>query len=463
MINFRGTLVISTLIWFVISLTGLTFIVYHLWQNSEFKSQQMLHKELAVHMRDDHPIFEGADYNKESLSEIFHTQMLLGPDFEFYVLDNEGNVSSSAGGKSPIVENQVDLTPINAFLNGEELPILGDDPRNPSSKRVFSAAFVENEYMEGYLYVVIGRKHAAAKSDLENYLPFGYLGFVVILLIFAYAYIVFQLVVVKLIKPLQKMISEVERAAGSGFRVTPPFSISTPELQPFADKYKDMVSLIQQQFIEIKVQEAKRAKHMRQMRHDLKTPLSNVLGYLETWRISHGEDDSLIETAYKNARTLDERVNQQMVVEKRPQSDVELSMTTIDVSWMMDEVIDRFRMALSKKSVQLISSIDKNTHVTGDPQLLSRVFDNLMENAVRHCPDSSTILLSAIRKKGVIEFTVKNIISADPKGGTHGIGIQIIQAILSLHQSLLDNEISSEWYIARFTLAEKVVAQKRIQ
>ncbi|ODA29839.1 hypothetical protein A8L45_21535 [Veronia pacifica] len=454
--NFRGTLIISTLIWFVVSLAGLTLIVYYFWQNSEFRSQQELHKELAVHMRDDNPIFEGDDYNKESLGEIFHTQMLLGPDFEFYMLDENGKVSSSAGGKSPIIDDSVDLAPINAFLEGESLPILGDDPRNPVDKRVFSVALVQNDSMKGYLYVVIGRKHAEAKSNLENYLPFGYLGFIILLLIFMYVYVVFQLVVIKLIKPLQKMISEVEKAAGNGFRITPPLSISTPELQPFAEKYRDMVSLIQQQFIEIKVQEAKRAKHMRQVQHDLKTPLSNVLGYLETWRIHHGEDDPLIETSYKNAQTLHERVNQQLVVAKRPQSEVELAMTTLSVRGMVDEIAERFNLAMLKKSLRLETVLDEEAHIVGDPQLLSRVFDNLMENAIRHCPENSTINFTVRRNKGKVDFAVTNIIAGNSVSGTFGIGIQIVQAILSLHQSILENHISSDTYTAQFSLTEKI-------
>ena len=185
--NYKTRLVLLTGCWFLLSILVIGSLFNYQQAYVEQRTQQNLHRELAAHMRDDSPLMEGSDYNPKALKSIFHTLMLLGPDFEIYFLDNDGNIKSHAAPEGKVISQQVNLSPINAFLSGKPFPILGDDPRNTARQKVFSVApIMEGSTTLGYLYVVIGseqRALAAQFSDVDsltsltNYLGgFGSLG-----------------------------------------------------------------------------------------------------------------------------------------------------------------------------------------------------------------------------------------------------------------------------------------------
>ncbi|MCG7586306.1 sensor histidine kinase, partial [Photobacterium sp. OFAV2-7] len=89
--NFKLRLLLLTGMWFALSALLIGSLFNYQQQVIEQRTQQTLHRELAAHMRDDNPLMHGTDYNPKALKSIFHTLMLLGPDFEIYFLDQQGN------------------------------------------------------------------------------------------------------------------------------------------------------------------------------------------------------------------------------------------------------------------------------------------------------------------------------------------------------------------------------------
>lgn len=135
--SFKSRLVLFTSLWFLLVSVVIAY-TYH-WQKEtiEHRTKQSLHKELAVHMRDDNPLMIGTDYNPKALKSIFHTLMLIGPDFDIYFLDSQGNITTNAAPEGTVLANQIDLAPIQQFLNDEPYPILGEDPINQALLKYF--------------------------------------------------------------------------------------------------------------------------------------------------------------------------------------------------------------------------------------------------------------------------------------------------------------------------------------
>ncbi|MGF1816717.1 hypothetical protein L4D02_18455, partial [Vibrio splendidus] len=73
--SFKSRLVLFTSLWFLLVSVVIAY-TYH-WQKEtiEQRTKQSLHKDLAVHMRDDNPLMIGTDYNPKALKSIFHTLM----------------------------------------------------------------------------------------------------------------------------------------------------------------------------------------------------------------------------------------------------------------------------------------------------------------------------------------------------------------------------------------------------
>ncbi len=167
--SFKSRLVVFTSLWFCIASVVIA-LTYH-WQREtiEQRTTQSLHQHLATHMRDDNPLMIGTDYNPKALKSIFHTLMLIGPDFDIYFLDTQGRITTHAAPEGVSLAEEINLAPIHQFLRRGHFPILGDDPRHPDEKTVFSvAAIQEAGEVMGYLYVVIGSSKHSAIAKVEN-------------------------------------------------------------------------------------------------------------------------------------------------------------------------------------------------------------------------------------------------------------------------------------------------------
>ncbi|WP_407333525.1 sensor histidine kinase [Enterovibrio sp. 27052020O] len=466
--TFKHRLLLFTIVWFLFSAALLTALSVSVWKENEFRAKQILHSELAVHMRDDNPLMVGDDYSTEALSSIFHTLMLLGPDFEIYFLDPEGNITTSGPPIEDVQRRKIDVAPIQQFLDSQPYPILGDDPLSHSGKNVFSAAQIDaGGKVAGYLYVVIGRSENGALLDSESLLLYAPVVFAALVAILLFALCVYRMVFRHIITPGRLMVHQIEQAASSEFRVTPPLKFSTAELQELASQYRRMMAVIQQQFIQLRIQEAQRREHLVQLSHDLKTPLANVLGYLETWRIQHNEGRGMIDTAYHNAQRLQRHLKEQLDAARSPTAKVVLSYQEIDVNALLQEIKQRFALSAKHKLVDIVVSADIQISVIADEQLINRVFDNLLENAIRHSPSHSTILIDAAKASARrVGFRISNSVEKGSASGSLGMGTKIVEAILSLHQSQLerieeDLTESFSVYFELSSIADKTSSQIR--
>ncbi|KXF82845.1 sensor histidine kinase [Enterovibrio coralii] len=352
---FKHRLLLFTLLWFLVSAAVLTTLSVRVWEENELRTQQSLHRELALHMRDDNPLMVGDDYSPKALSSIFHTLMLLGPDFEIYFLDPDGNITTSGPPIENVQRTQIDTTPIKQFLAGEPFPILGQDPLMPSREKVFSAAQIDDGgKVAGYLYVVIGSQQRIALSDPQSLLQYVPVVAGALIVILLFALVVYRMVYRQIIRPGRTMVKQIEDAALSEFRITPPLNFNAAELQDMASQYRRMMAVIQQQFIQLRVQEAQRREYLVQLSHDLKTPLANILGYLETWRIQHKEGQGMIDTAYHNALRLQQHLKDQLEAARSPSAKVVLSYQEIDVAELLSDVKKRFELSLRQKHIEMI-------------------------------------------------------------------------------------------------------------
>ncbi|MFL7012516.1 sensor histidine kinase [Enterovibrio norvegicus] len=438
--TFKNRLLFFTLIWFVGSAAVLTKLSVDVWEGNELKTQQSLHRDLARHMRDDNPLMVGDDYSPAALSSIFHTLMLLGPDFEIYFLDPEGNITTSGPPLDDVQRQHVSVEPIKAFLAEEPLPILGQDPMTEDRDMVFSAAQItDNGIVAGYLYVVIGSQQRNAVTHPDNFLQYAPIVLAALVAISLFAVGVYRMVFKRIIIPGRNMVRQIEDAATSEFRITPPLALTSYELQELAEQCRRMMGVIQQQFIQLRIQEAQRREYLLQLSHDLKTPLANILGYIETWRLQHKEGCGMIDTAYHNAQRLDRYLKDQLAAARSPTAKIVLAYRELDVETLLEEVKARFELPLKKKKVDLVISNAPDLFVVADEQLINRVFDNLIENAIRHSPHRSSILLDVSKTSArKVVFTFINTVAKNGDSGSLGMGNKIVEAILSLHQTHLE-------------------------
>ncbi|GHA64697.1 sensor histidine kinase [Photobacterium aphoticum] len=458
--NFKLRLVLLTCGWFLFSVVLLGSLFYYQHTTVEQRTQQSLHRDLATHMRDDSPLMIGHDYNPKALKAIFHTLMLLGPDFEIYFLDQYGQVQSHAAPKGREIASHVDLAPINQFLSNASFPILGDDPRHPDQKTVFSVAPIFDEQQIspiGYLYVVIGsEQHALLAQDAWQALfPFS-----PILLLLAIALIgglslsLYVLVTTSLLRPIQTITQQLQQQAQNDFLLPRTFTAQVPELTPITKQFYAMAQTISRQFLQLQQQEQQRRELLMQLSHDLKTPLSSIMGYLETWTIQNQPADPLILTAQKNAQKLADLLQQQMTLARAATANAKntVAFDSVKLSDIIDEVLANVKPQADKKALRLSLSLPPEDTLVADTHLLQRLFTNLFDNAIRHAPSHGRITL---RVQHLDEgYAVQLFNAVDPKAptGSLGLGTKIIRSILMLHHSHLTTRQSDAQFEQAFVL-----------
>lgn len=453
--SFKSRLVVFTSLWFC--LAAVVIALTYNWQKEtiELRTKQSLHKELASHMRDDNPLMIGTDYNPKALKSIFHTLMLIGPDFEIYFLDSQGNITTHAAPEGAEIMGAVDLNPIKQFLNDQPFPILGEDPRNRGEHKVFSVAAIEElGSTVGYLYVVIGSTRHDAIANAQVDTPYIALAGLVLVSILGFALGAYVLVKRSLLNPIERVTKQLQQQAEHDFRLQPDFTHQVPELVPIANSYQMMAKHIQQQFLQLEYQSSHRRQSLLQLSHDLKTPLSSVLGYLETWRLQHPESDPLIDVAFRNCEKLSTQLHSLLDAARKEAPMPNYEYRPVDLGALMAECAETMQSQFSRKEVVLKVDIDSEIQTVGDKGLLERLVLNLLENALRHSPIGSEVHCQAhlSEDKSRIHFAFVNHIEEEAEGGSLGIGTKIVQSILMLHHSYLETNATSSQYQQKFTL-----------
>ncbi|MDY7037152.1 MAG: histidine kinase dimerization/phospho-acceptor domain-containing protein, partial [Thermodesulfobacteriota bacterium] len=260
---------------------------------------QKLNARLAEQIVSQKLLLENSRINRKALDEIFHMLMVINPVVEIYLLDPKGLVLAFSAPKEKIKRRQVDLAPIQEWIaGGAKIPLLGDNPRSLSGRKVFSAARIpERGKLEGYLYVILGGESydSAIQMMKGSYILQLSAWMTLASLLFA---LIAGLIVFGF------MTGRLRRLAGvmDTFRTSQHLEIiklpkehaSEPrdEFDLLTSSFKLMAEQIQAQMDQLKNADNARREMVVNLSHDLRTPLATLRGYIETLLLKERELDA---------------------------------------------------------------------------------------------------------------------------------------------------------------------------
>ncbi len=126
-------------------------------------------------------------------------------------------------------------------------------------------------------------------------------------------------------------------------------------------------------------------KMLSNISHDIKTPMTVILGYLEIMRLnSSGENEMLLKVEQKAQRVM-ELINQFFTLAKLEAGDTQITISKIDVCEACRENVLDFYELLTQKRFQVDVDIpEKAVYVQGNRDALQRILFNLISNVVRY-------------------------------------------------------------------------------
>lgn len=140
-------------------------------------------------------------------------------------------------------------------------------------------------------------------------------------------------------------------------------------------------------------------KMLSNISHDLKTPLTVVLGYIETINldknINNEEREILLGKVENKTKEVMELINKFFDLAKLESGDKDIPLTRINMNEVCRKNILDFYDILTSKGIEVIIDIpEKNMYSLGNEEALDRIINNLISNAIKYGSEGGVLGLS---------------------------------------------------------------------
>lgn len=283
-------------------------------------------------------------------------------------------------------------------------------------------------------------------------------------------------------KPFSYLQEIVQAAEQMQQEPEKPITLSAP-VKTIQDELNRLRESSNQNALAAKEAEQRKNDLIVYLAHDLKTPLTSVIGYLSLLQdepeISQELRAKYTGIALNKAQRLEELINQFFEITRFQLTHMELEWETIHFSRMLEQTAFEFQPILEEKHLQLQTEIAPDVKLTCDPDKLERVVDNLIRNAISYSyPDTAISLemhtteeyavlticntgrtISPEKLDRIFEQFFRGDSSRATATGGAGLGLAIAKQITELHGGTIKADSRNEQI--RFTvtlpLRQKIV------
>lgn len=430
---------------------------------------QQLNAPIAMYMAENGGLSISLREQEQGLSELASHVMIINPSVEVYLLDKTGRIIGHSQAPEKLQRREVALAPIKQFLsNAPVFPILGDNPIDSSKPHIFSAhpLYDNNQQVAGYVYAVLaGQQHQSLLDKLMGSHTFqnALITFVFILFL---ALLTGGIIFFMLTRRLRSLTESVRRWQQHGdleqWQSELGQEQKNDEIGDLASAYQNMAGELLKQYKLLEKTDCDRRDLFADISHDLRTPLTSLQGFLETIQRKKGELsqhqlDKYIGIAHKQSLRLKKLINQLFELSRLNSNEFRIQPEAFCLLELVHDLIQDIQVQADAKSISIeiipTQISDNSLQVYADLELIQRVFQNLLANALRYTPRHGHIRVKVCRSSDQIQVVVsdngigmseekisqvfeRHYTTDDKKrisSGQAGLGLSIVQNILRLH------------------------------
>lgn len=320
-----------------------------------------------------------------------------------------------------------------------------------------------------------GRMSRMVQAVLESHTA-------VVLMYVIFGLVLFSLTFMILQEPYIRYISHISDAVQSISEGNLNVSIDVigdDEFSGMASNLNKMVEDIRE--LMDKEREAERTKNelITNVAHDLRTPLTSIIGYLEllagNTKVEPETQHKFIQIAYGKARRLEKLIEALFGFTKLNYGKISMNVTQLDIVKLLSQLLEEAYPNFVDKnlSYDFQSNVPAKV-ITADGNLLARLFDNLIGNAIKYGADGKRVVVKLHGGEEVVTVAVTNFGYVIPPeelplifnkfyrveqsrsthtGGT-GLGLAIVKEIVDMHGGTI--EVASDLNGTVFTVKLQV-------
>lgn len=252
--------------------------------------------------------------------------------------------------------------------------------------------------------------------------------------------------------------------------------IFPPSYAEIATQIVQLKSVMQRHEQAIKTETDRKNDLITYLAHDLKTPLTSVIGYLdlleEATDMPAEQRRKYIHITLEKALRLEKLINEFFEITRYNLQQIVLEKETIDLSFMLMQLTDEFYPLLTDHGNTIELQAEDNLAVYGDSVKLARVFNNILKNAISYSYPNTPIKVYAGKRENDIFICFINQGKTIPgeklnsifekffrmdearstNTGGAGLGLAIAKEIVTLHGGTINASSENEMTTFSVTL-----------
>ncbi len=267
---------------------------------------------------------------------------------------------------------------------------------------------------------------------------------------------VFLVLVNKKVKYIKFLTREVKVIKYNGFGKTIEIK-GKDELAELCESINNMSLELREKIDNEKVIEKNKNELITNVSHDLRTPLTSIIGYVDLLKKNGFKDkkkfDSYIGVIDERTKSLNKLINELFEFTKLNSHDIKLNYSNVEIGSLIEQLVGEYIPIFNKEGLEIYKDIvDKDIFINVDIEKIVRVLENLLTNAKKYSIKKTKVLVRMFEENDYVVISVANRSENISRGDLYniferfykvdksrkeqdstGLGLSIVKRIVELH------------------------------